>query len=169
MKNVYNEKNIKRVCFNMIKIENNILINVMDRDIILGTIKIPSTVNIISRASLAYCESLKEIILPNSVTSIDDGAFFKCILLKKIIIPNSAIFIRDDVFHGCELLEEIKLPETMSYIGSGVFWNCKFLKSITLPNNLNLNRHWFNKFTNPQCVIHHRGKKYKVEDVLLYY
>ena len=84
--------------------------------------------------------------IPDTVTSIGDYAFFNCISLEKITIPDS-----------------------VTSIGNYVFFSCESLKEIKILNNIQLNKQWFNDESNQNCIIHYQGKKYKVEDILLYY
>lgn len=89
------------------KIENNILVEVEDKDIKNGTFTIP-----------------------DSVTSIGDGAFSGCSNLTSIIIPDSVTSIGYYAFAGCRNLENITIPDSVTSIGGWAFNNCNNLTSV---------------------------------------
>ncbi len=60
------------------KIKNNILERVYDKDIVNGTIIIPDNITSIGRGAFSYCSGLTSITIPDSVTSIGDSAFVNC-------------------------------------------------------------------------------------------
>ena len=130
----------------MAKIENGILVLIEDEDVKNGEFKIF-----------------------NNIETIDVCAFGYCHALEKIRIPNSVKLIYDFAFEGCDALKEIKIPNSIIEIGIGILWNCESLEKVIIPNHLQLTSNWFNENTNLNCIVHHQGKKYTVEDILTYY
>ena len=130
----------------MAKIEGNKLVKVCKYDTVNGT-----------------------FIIPDNIEHIGNAAFYDCTSLKEITIPDSIISIGNFAFAHCESLEKITIPNNVSSIGDGTFEYCRSLEEIIIPNNMKLNSNWFNGSTNPKCIIYHQDKKYKVEDILLYY
>lgn len=127
-------------------IKDNLLHNVEDQDVVNGTVDIPDHIEI-----------------------IDDWAFPLCSSLQSINIPDKVISIGKYAFKGCPGLQTVHIPNSVTNIGYWAFCGCLSLQEIWIPDSLSISKKWFNKYTNPDCIIHHGNKKYKVEDILHYY
>lgn len=120
------------------KIKNNKLIKVTDKDIINGTVNIPNNITKIESHSFEGCQSLKKIIIPDSVTEIGSGAFDGCKSLESINLPSGVTEIGFGTFRNCSNLQSINIPDNVTKIGKESFWNCTNLKSINLPDNITI-------------------------------
>lgn len=91
----------------------------------LRTVKLPSSIRIISTGAFSDCSLLTTIEMQEGVEIIKNGAFYLCTSLKKIIIPNSVKIIDDWAFQECTSLSDLTLPDTEIRIGECAFFNCK--------------------------------------------
>lgn len=87
--------------------------------------------------AIAYCRSLKSIMMPDSMTaSSADHMMANCNSLKSITIPSGMTSIYDDAFSGCSSLESVLIPNTVTSIGMYAFQSCYSLSSVMLPDSV---------------------------------
>jgi hypothetical protein len=93
------------------KIENNVLVDVINEDIVDGTFIIPDSVKWIGDWAFENCTSLVSIVIPHSIEKIGNWAFRGCTSLSSITITNPNTVLGEDVFKGCHNLTNIIAPE----------------------------------------------------------
>lgn len=81
----------------------------------------------------SYSQKLKKVKLPDTIEEISRGAFHECTALDSIVLPNSLISLEDFAFQGCSSLDSISIPEGVEYIGNECFLKCSNLKKVTWP------------------------------------
>ena len=87
--------------------------------------QIPSTVTIIDRSSLEFCDKLTSITLPDSLMIIGNAAFEEC-NITSIKIPGSVVSLDGNPFANCERLTEIDISENPNFVfDNGVLMNKK--------------------------------------------
>lgn len=96
----------------------------------LTSIKLPTTVAVISDRAFKSCADLTYISIPNSVKTIGESAFSLCTSLPEIILPDSILKIGAFAFHSCIKVKTITIPPLVTSIGEGAFIDCKGLTSI---------------------------------------
>lgn len=111
------------------KIQNGVLVRVVNADIIGGVFNIPDSVTSIGDYAFRDCTSLESINIPDSVTSIGYCAFYGCTGLKSIVIPDSVESIGKRAFRDCTGLKSIVIPDSVKWIGNFAFKNCTNLSS----------------------------------------
>lgn len=107
------------------KIENQILYEVYDKDIINGTITIPSSIRKISIAAFTTLPQLIHLIIPCNIEIVATYAFENCEMLKEILIPNTV-----------SKLEEIYIPDDVECISKSMFSMCSNLNQIHYRNHI---------------------------------
>lgn len=103
------------------KIENNVLREVHNKDIKNGTFIIPDGVTEIAYNAFENCTGLTSIEIPDGVTRIGVEAFKNCKNLKSITIPESVTDIDEYAFSHCENLTNVNIPEDIMRIGKNAF------------------------------------------------
>ena len=73
----------------------------------LISLKLPSSVTIISRLSFWGCTNLKELRFPASCTTIESSSFYGCKNLSSIYLGSQVDTFEGDNFSGCDNLEYI--------------------------------------------------------------
>ena len=82
------------------------------------------------------CSSLKHIKLPETIENISRECFYSCSSLTTFEIPPHVTHIGDRCFSGCKSLKIIKIPLNVTSIGNKCFSNCKSLEIITIPSSV---------------------------------
>ena len=75
---------------------------------------------------------LNSVVIPNTVNLIGYYAFGSCIRLTNIVIPSSVTNIRGYSFFGCESLTSINLPSSIATIAENAFGYCTRLTNVTI-------------------------------------
>ena len=101
----------------------------------LKTVKLPNSVNTISRFSFYGCSSLSSINMPVNLNIIGQSAFEGCSSLPSADF-HSLQSIDDRAFYGCSSLQSVSLPDGITTIGSSAFVDCSSLATINLPNSI---------------------------------
>ena len=70
------------------KIKNQEISEIQDKDINNGTFIIDSSVKIIGADAFNYCYSLQKIIIPKNIEKINRAAFSMCDNLNEVIFEN---------------------------------------------------------------------------------
>lgn len=88
--------------------------------------------------AMAYCSSLKAIILGEKLKYIDYSAFEGCSSLTSINIPDSVTTIGSSAFEDCSNLTTLTIGENsqLASIGSYAFSGCSSLTSIFIPSSV---------------------------------
>ena len=102
----------------------------------LVSVKLPSTLKIISSDAFSFCTSLEEIDIPEGVERILWDAFTGCYSLKKVRLPSTLKDIRESAFSYCTSLSEITLPEGLEILDAKAFYNCTSLRRIEIPGSV---------------------------------
>ena len=136
-----------------------------------GVYLIPEEVQHIGWMAFSGCKTVKKVGIPKTVKDISSYAFQKCESLEKVVISEGIECIGDFAFWNCLNLKEVNIPSSIISTGVGIFDCCKSLELITIPNHIpiSVTKSWFNYLTNQDCDILYQEKKYRVEDILLYY
>lgn len=121
------------------------------------TLKIPSTMTVITTGMFRGLTNVSKIVLNEGVTSIGNYAFEDATSLTAITIPSTVTSIGAYAFAGTTNLTSLKLPANLTSIGASAFANsgitslvipvgvtsitevfkdAKALQSVTLPENL---------------------------------
>ena len=108
------------------------LTGVTDRNALVGSLAIPTTVTKIGVAAFAHCTNLTGITIPDSVTEIGNNAFSNCSALSAVTIGNNVTKIGHAAFEHCTNLTGITIPDSVTEIGNGVFSNCSALSTVTI-------------------------------------
>ena len=77
---------------------------------------------------------METVKLPSTVREIGEYAFLNKKNLKAINFPEGLQTIRKDAFYGCESLSEIVLPDSISEIGVEAFKGCSSVKKVVIPH-----------------------------------
>ena len=77
-----------------------------------------------------YNCGMESIKLPSSLTMVSKSAFAFCYNLQRISIPSHVEYIGEEAFANCQELNEIILPKSLSFLGENVFTNCFNLTDI---------------------------------------
>lgn len=158
------------------KIFNDVLISVENKDIFDGIVIIPNNIRvigdgafegkkrlkiivlpknlkIIGKKAFKNCTGLKSINLPNTLEDIGAGAFLGATSLKKIKLPKKISKLNDEVFSYCTNLKHINFPQNLTEIGNSTFLNCESLKIVKLPDGVkSIGKSVFAKCENLQSV-----------------
>jgi len=84
----------------------------------LKTVKLSSSITIISNGAFEYCSSLKKVELSDSIEYIGSYAFVECTSLAKITLPDSVEALGVNVFRGCTIKVYAPKPSAYYRIGS---------------------------------------------------
>lgn len=83
--------------------------------------------------TVAYCKTLKALIIPSNVTNIGNNTAGENFSLKYAVLPLGLTYMSNS-FQYCYSLERLSIPNTVTYINLGLYlYN---LKSLTLPNSV---------------------------------
>lgn len=134
-------------------------------------LKIPNSVDIITKSSFGHADWLKSVEIGDSVTELTENLFRSCYYLQHVKLPSHLTTISEGCFSNCIGLSEVEFPQSLTWIrdsafqGSGlkrldlqnftgiirddVFRECKELKSvhITSENGVDLNDSCFYECT----------------------
>lgn len=117
-------------------------------------IKIPDTVELITRQAFYNIGTLEKVDLPTTSPKYYDecydteflselnrdyatsNVFSFCDGLKKVVIPNGWNRIPAHYFNLCHNLEEVIIPDSIKEIGEGAFGGCEKLSKFNIPENL---------------------------------
>ena len=99
------------------KIENQVLEEVYNRDIVNGTITIPSSIHAISNFAFSDISQLKHIIIPQNVAIVEKSAFEYCENLERVEFKNPNTIIGEFAFSCCSNLKNIILLLHISNVG----------------------------------------------------
>ena len=91
----------------------------------MTTLKLPSTLKVIERWSLASMSGVNLLNIPASVTTIGTGAFESCSSLTEITIPQSVTSIGSDAFVYCGKLMAINIKGEEGRISGGP-WGAQY-------------------------------------------
>lgn len=107
-------------------------------NLIIDSIKLPSTIRVIETLAFADCRSLKSVIFEENsqLEKIGSGAFGFCTSLNNIILASGVTYIGSTAFEACISLEEINLPGNLTFIGYSAFASCIKLKNIIIPSSV---------------------------------
>ena len=111
----------------------------------LTKLTIPTSVSIIGKSGLGYCNLLTNIQVANDNSSLSaiDGVLFnknqteliQCPAGKtgEYIIPNNVTAISESGFIRCNKLTRIIIPNSVTAIEPNTFYNCTALTSVNIP------------------------------------
>jgi len=99
----------------------------------LSHVRIPGSVNKITKGAFLGCRSLQTVILEEGLTVIDEQAFFGCTQLETVHFATTITEIRNFAFSRCQGLVNIDLSMTKVSKLVWVFDECLHLKKISLP------------------------------------
>jgi len=108
--------------------------------VLLDSISLPNSIEVIKENAFAFCHSLKKITFPSNLKIID-FAFIDS-GLTEISIPDSVTSMKS-AFQSCKLLTKINLSENIENINYA-FSNCYNLSEITLPSKIKTMDYAFN-------------------------
>jgi len=95
----------------------------------MSYIELPNALKVIGANAFAACNRLVEIQFPQTLENIGSRAFNSCMLLEKVTLPSSVRHIGSYAFSHCYSLEELNIPATVEMVGKGITNNCKSLKN----------------------------------------
>jgi len=98
---------------------------------------VPPNCSDIGAAAFAGNILLETVQMEDSVEIIEDQAFFGCEKLSSINLSSKLEVIGAEAFRDCSSLENIILPASLKLIGEGAFKECSTLKSISIPSMVN--------------------------------
>ena len=130
---------------------------ISNRDAITG-VKIPDSVEYISRYAFSYCEQLREVSLGNHVTILDEGAFSNCPALEEIVLPDTLNCIKSFTFENCKNLKSVTFGKNLKSIGFRSFENCSSLEDVQIPDSVEEIRSY--AFTGTPFLEQQKGVKY---------
>lgn len=110
-------------------------------DMIIESVKIPSSVEVIGQRCFDNCTNLKSVVIPKKSRISNIGTFaFHHTAIRSIAIPASVEIIRYWAFYECKNLERVIFPKNskLKKIQSGAFEQCIKLRSITFPESLEI-------------------------------
>ncbi len=85
--------------------------NFGNKAMLIQSIKIPDTVEVIEASSFSGLDSVKTIKLPKKVKEIGDYTFYGCNSLKTIILPDNLKKIDNSSLWDCPSLKNIKISQ----------------------------------------------------------
>ncbi len=94
----------------------------------LGTVELPSTLEIIGEDAFASCP-IEDISIPDSVRVIEWNAF-AFTRLKNVTLPKKMEVLGSNAFSGCTLLESVTVQRFCSEFGNNIFDGCTALTQI---------------------------------------
>ena len=106
--------------------------NAFDKDNILTSVVIPSSITEISPFAFNACNSLVSATISEGVESIGEKAFYSCLSLKEVTLSYGLKTIGDRAFCHDSLLSSLTLPYTLQSIEPFAFCNTFSLPSVTL-------------------------------------
>lgn len=121
------------------QIINNTLYEINKKDIINGTVKIPSSIKIIDICAFCNLSNLIKIEIPYGVKRIEKFAFKNCENLYSITLPDSLKYIDTNSFEKCD---NLKIVNVTSYKTLNVLKG--FIKLLAL-NTMIKNNQQFSK------------------------
>ncbi|MCR5684905.1 MAG: leucine-rich repeat domain-containing protein [Lachnospiraceae bacterium] len=105
-----------------------------------SSIKIPSTVNLISKRALVGVHGMKEVTVEATDIVIDEEAFADCSWGTdnespgKLVINADTVVIGENAFYGCYLLQDVEIKAAKRLkIREGGFISCYSLQKLKLP------------------------------------
>ena len=104
--------------------------------IVLKSINLPATVNLIGEKAFNSCIALESITIPEKVTQINANTFLGCSALNTVNIQGSLTSIGDNAFRSCTSLNSITIPESVTSIGTSAFSGCSSLNEVNIPNGV---------------------------------
>ncbi|MGM9863086.1 MAG: leucine-rich repeat domain-containing protein [Lepagella sp.] len=124
-------------------VDNNILYN-KDKSALLccpaglnlTSVTVDNSVTSIKQGALAFCTTLKEVILPPTLTEIAYDAFCNCTALAAIDIPASVSDIGKSAFEKCSSLKTFRFPAALKAVNGKTLYENLALVSVTLPDSL---------------------------------
>ena len=106
----------------------------------LRTVRLPSSLQTISRGAFRNCAKLENIEfakdkdgnVASSLQFIHDRAFAGCSSLKSFEVPDSVVRIKPSAFEGCSLLATVALGKGALSVDERAFANCASLRRLDL-------------------------------------
>ena len=118
------------------------------KNVIMESVKLPSTVREIGEYAFSNKKNLKAINFPDGLQTIRRDAFNGCQSLSEIVLPDSITEIGVEAFQGCSSVTKVVIPHAVSgtktdnflqekveagLISAGAFSGCSSLESIEIP------------------------------------
>lgn len=100
---------------------------------LLNSVTIPDTVNLIGEEAFANCKNLTSLSLDDALTEIGANAF-QSDKFTSLDLPLSLKSIGEMAFSGCTNLSNLVLPKALSSIGSYAFTFCQALSYLIVPS-----------------------------------
>lgn len=112
----------------------------------LETINIPNTVVSINYPDtdhglsgkigyMAWCTSLKCVIIPNGITQLPINFCNGCRSLEIVSIPNTVTDLVSQTFYECPSLKRLVIPNSVESIGQSIVINTQSLAKLILPSS----------------------------------
>lgn len=91
----------------------------------ITSLKLPSTLKKIGKASFQSLINLEELELPGSLTEVGEQSFTACGM--RCIVANEGVeSLALNAFQGCNRLENVSLPNSLKAIGERAFFACGY-------------------------------------------
>ena len=118
------------------------------KNVIMETVKLPSTVREIGEYAFSNKKNLKAINFPEGLQTIRKDAFYGCQSLSEIVLPDSISEIGVEAFQGCSSVTKVVIPHAVSgtktdsflqkevetgLISAGAFSGCTALEHFDIP------------------------------------
>lgn len=113
----------------------------------IRSIRIPDSVDYIGYRAFLNCYSLENVVLPKKLMLLDFLAFANCRNAVFNQMPQNTTFIGNDVFNNCLKLEKVQVSPKIIIINSGLFNGCSNLREIKFTEDSELQKIFFNAFT----------------------
>ena len=126
----------KTVDQSLLQISTGVLTGVKDKNALIGSLAIPSTVTKIGYNAFEGCSKLTSVTMPQTVTEIENNAFKGCSKLTNVTIGSDVTSIGQNAFQNCPSLTTITIPDKVTSIGNEAFQNCPSLTTITIPDKV---------------------------------